>query len=140
MYMSFSCAAKISRLVCLTTVGLLLVSALAEATPAAVQIINTNGGRILTAHVNRYGDTVYVGGLADRPAFAASGAHVHVWGLGKDNQSVFARTTPVTFTGNPSLIHTGSYVVSISAADMQKAKTVVVSFHDISHEDAKTGQ
>jgi len=139
--MSFSHAAKVWRLVSLTAIGLFLVSVLAEASPiAAVQIINTNGGRILTAHANRYGDTVYVGGLADRPAFAAPGAHVHVWGLGKNNQAVFAKSTPVTFTGNPSLIHTGSYVVSISAADMQKAKTVFVSFHDISHADSKAVQ
>jgi len=129
---------KLLRLVvCLMGFGFTASPALAATkslTP--VTIVPCNGGQIATVHSDRQGDVVYIGGLVDRPSFAASGAHIHVWGLGKNNTCVFYRSTSVVFTGDPSLIHTEPYQVSVNSAAAAKARTIYVTFHNVGHADS----
>jgi len=125
------------RFLLLASVGLFLLSATAGASPIApVQIVNSSAGHIATAHADRHGDTVYIGGLVNRLSSLDAGAHVHVWGLNKQNHLVFSQTDPVSFTGNPSLVHTASYLVTVSPQAIEKATTIFVTYHP-SHLGAK---
>ena len=94
----------------------------------------------MTAHAEQYGDKIFVGGRVYRPMSVGIGAHVHVWGVDKNNHQVFFKTTYVFFTGRPSLEHTETYQVSVSPDLFAKAKTVFVTFHsqgdaESTHED-----
>jgi hypothetical protein len=133
----YSVSKLISLFACLIVFAFAALPALAAAKASApVTIVPSNGGQIMTVHSDRYGDVVYISGLVDRPSFAASGAHIHVWGLGKNNTCVFYRSTSVVFTGDPSLIHTEPYQVSVSSAAAAKAQTIYVTFHNVAHADA----
>jgi len=103
-----------------------------------IKIINTNAGRVMTANAESYEDKIYITGLVYRPSSPGIGAHVRVWGVDKNNQTVFSKTTDVPITGKPSLIHTESYVVSVSPSVFGKAKIVFVTSH--SQSDAESGQ
>jgi predicted nuclease of restriction endonuclease-like (RecB) superfamily len=64
-------------------------------------LINTNAGRVWTAHADEYDRRIYIGGLVFRPPSPGIGAHVHVWGVNRRNHRVFFKTTYVIITGRP---------------------------------------
>jgi hypothetical protein len=141
--------ASFAKATTLTFIGLVGISVLllaetAEATPIPpvnsvhIQIVNTNAGRVMTAHAERYANKVYLNGRVFRPMSVGIGAHVHVWGLYKNNQQVFLRTSYVFFTGRPSLEHTETYQVSVSPEIFAKAKTIFVTFHSQGDDQSNT--
>jgi hypothetical protein len=75
--------------------------------------------------------------LVYRPSAPSIGAHVHVWGLDKNNCRTFFKTTSVLFTGNPSLIHTASFIISTSPIAIAKSSRIYVTFHNLSHADSR---
>jgi hypothetical protein len=117
---------------CLVVLALFISAGIAKSNP--IQIINTNAGRVMTVHAKQYGDKLYVDGLVYRPSSPGIGAHVHVWGLDKDNHRVFFKTTSVLITGKPSFIRSESYVVSVNPSIFSKATSVYVTFHSQSDE------
>jgi hypothetical protein len=129
------------RFVCVSFLSLLSLTYPGHAKPVgSVQIINTNAGRIMTAHADQYGDTVYIGGLAYRPSGPGIGAHVNVWGIDREGKVVFTKTTSIYFTGKPSLVHTASYIVSVSPAIFLKSKTIYVTFHSSVDTESRTAE
>lgn len=129
----------------LVLLSLTIVSASARSTsltsadlnPATpIQIVNTNAGRVMTTHAERYDDRIYVAGLVHRPFSNGMGAHVHVWGVDKNHHRVFFKTTGVLVTGRPSFIRSEPYVVSFSPSEFAQAKTVYVTFHGQGHADS----
>jgi hypothetical protein len=101
-----------------------------------IQIINTNAGRIVTAHARQYDNVVYITGLAYRPSAPTSGAHVHTWGVDKHNRRVFFKTSNVYFTGKPSLIFTSSFIVTVDPLIFKKAGKVYITFHRFADEQS----
>jgi hypothetical protein len=93
----------------------------------SVQIINTNAGRIETASADEYDHVVYVSGLAYRPSSPGIGAHVHAWGVDKNNNTVFFKTSSVEFNGK--FTRTSLYVVAIDPTLFSKATKVFVTLH-----------
>ena len=91
----------------------------------------------MTAYAERYENKIYVTGLVYRPSSPGIGAHVIVWGLDKNNQPVFSKTTDVIITGKPSFIHSESYVVSVDPSVFGKAKVIFVTFHSQSDPESK---
>ena len=125
--------APVVRPICLIFINLFLVAGIAKASPAIpaipIQIINTNAGRVMTAHAEKYDDKVYVTGLVYRPSSPGIGAHIHVWGVDKKGHTIFFKTTYVMITGRPSLHRTESYVISVNPSMFDNARTVFVTFH-----------
>jgi hypothetical protein len=95
--------------------------------PARVQIINTNAGSIVSAVTHQDKDTVYVEGSVRRPSLGM-GAHVHLWGLDKNHRQIFLKTASVAITGNPSFIHSESYIVSVDRCIFRKAHWIYIRF------------
>ena len=133
---------------CLVVTSLALLAGIARSAPIPpvqattappIQIINTNAGRVMMAHAKQYEDKVYISGLVYRPPGPSIGAHVHVWGVDKNNNRVFVKTTSVQFTGSPSFNRTTSYIVSISPYLIKKTKVIYVTFHNLSHADSREG-
>jgi hypothetical protein len=131
------------RSLLLVFVGFLLVTGIARATSTAsipaipIQIINTNAGRIMTAHADQYENKIYIGGLVYRPSSPGIGAHVHVWGVDKNNHTIFLKTTDVLITGKPSFQRTESYVVSVNPTVFDKAEKIFVTFHSQSDDESR---
>lgn len=139
--------AKIVPFAWLVALGAFLLAGTAESATASgdaplpnipIQIINTNAGRVMTASAEKYEAKIYITGLVYRPSSPGIGAHVHVWGVDKNNHKVFFKTTYVEFTGKPSFHRTESYVVSISPAVFAKAQKIFVTFHSEADDDSKT--
>ena len=129
----------LSRSVCLVATGLILFAGIAQSAPLQaipIQIVNTNAGRVMTAHADEYDGKVYIGGLVYRPPSPGIGPHVHVWGVDKNNHKVFFKTTSVSITGKPSFIRSEPYVVSVSPQVYNRAATIYVTFH--SQSDAES--
>jgi hypothetical protein len=93
----------------------------------AVQIVNTNAGRIMTASAEEYDHVVYISGLAYRPSSPGIGAHVHAWGVDQNNNTVFFKTSSVEFNGK--FTRTSLYVVAVDPAIFKKASKVFVTLH-----------
>jgi hypothetical protein len=128
--------ASVWRLVCLVLFSCILLDGNAKSIPpeqsqsaTPIRIINTNAGQIMVAHANRHGDIVYIAGLVYRPHSSGLGAHIHLWGVDRNNHSVFSVVTPVVITGNPSFNRTQSYVLSVSVSAYLKAGGIYITFH-----------
>jgi hypothetical protein len=124
--------------ICATIVSLLLLSGTARAiAPVTIRLINTNAGRVWTAHADEYDNRIYIGGLVFRPSSPGIGAHVHVWGVNRRNHRVFFKTTYVMITGRPCLNRSESYVVSICPYLFNQAKVIYVTFHSQSDTESR---
>jgi hypothetical protein len=124
--------------ICATILSLFLLSGAARAVaPIPIRLINTNAGRVWTAHVDEYDHRIYIGGLVFRPSSPGIGAHVHVWGVNRRNHQVFFKTTYVMITGRPCLNRSESYVVSLSPCLFDKATLIYVTFHSQSDAESK---
>ena len=132
---------------CLVVTSLALLAGIARSAPIRplhatptplIQIINTNAGRVMMAYAEQYEDKVYITGLVHRPPSPGIGAHVHVWGVDKNNHVAFFKTTYVMIVGSPYLIHSEPYVVSVSPSLFNNAKTIYVTFHSQSDNESRT--
>lgn len=127
-----------SKGICATILSLLLLSGTARATaPVPIRLINTNAGRVWTAHADEYDRRIYIGGLVFRPPSPGIGAHVHVWGVNRRNHRVFFKTTYVIITGRPCLNRSESYVVSLSPCVFAQAALIYVTFHSQSDAESR---
>jgi hypothetical protein len=102
-----------------------------------VQIVNSNAGRIMTAHADEYDHVVYIGGLAYRPSSPGIGAHVHAWGVDRNNKQVFFKTSSIYFNGKPSFNPTSSYVISVDPAVFNRAVKVFVTLHSAADAESR---
>lgn len=141
-------AGPLLRLLCLTVLNVAFLAQIARSAPIApvqgihvipIQILNTNSGRVMTAHAHRYDNKVYIDGLVYRPSSPGIGPHVHVWGVNENNHTVFFKTASVMVTGKPSFIRSESYVVSVSPSVFNKAKVIYVTFHSQSDAESIKG-
>lgn len=142
---TFSAKGKTLWLIWLVLLSLIPLSTIARSAPIApvqgirvtpIHMIDTNAGRVMSAHASRHGNRVYIDGLVDRPSSPGIGPLVHVWGVDKNNHIVFFKTTSVTITGNPSFIRTESYLVTVASSAFDRARIIYVTFH--SEEDAQS--
>ncbi len=117
-------------------ISLFLLSGTARAVaPIPIRLINTNAGRVWTAHAEEYDHRIYIGGLVFRPPSPGIGAHVHVWGLNRRNHRVFFKTTYVMITGRFN--RSESYVVSLSPCVFEQAALIYVTFHSQSDDESR---
>ena len=122
--------------VCGTIIFLVLLSGTARAVaPIPIRLINTNAGRVWTAHADEYDHRIYIGGLVFRPPSPGIGAHVHVWGVNRKNHRVFFKTTYVVITGRFN--RSESYVVSLSPYVFDQAEMIYVTFHSQSDPESR---